>query len=700
MFDGLRRAIGLISVKEERGVITVSGVPADVIARDISKIWSTSRVNMHMFDYMGRSGFSFKSFFAVEVHFILKQILEHPKAWTNQRALRRLIEELENETWLSSIVHDAKLPFRRDRLNEIVFTPKAHQNEFLDVYENKVAAYQLRGYMLAAAAGSGKTATAIMLSLCLDVDATVVIAPKKAVVEVWRPTFDTLFKKPVRSWTTVDNTPIDQEANWLAFHFETIDQAISWFTNNRKYKRVAVVLDECHNVNDPKSDRTQYFVELCKTESIISVLWMSGTPIKAIGNEAIPFLTTIDLRFTPEVQERFVKIFGKQASRAVEILANRIGLTSFKVQKSEVGYEQLSERAVNVKFNGASRFTLDAIRAEIVKFVEERLLFYKENERKFYQAYFELLDQYAKQIRNPSERKDYELYLEHVKHLNKEFDPRADKDIVVWCNRFEERYICPKLNGQDRKDFRHLRSIYKYVALKVRGEALGRILTKRRIECFAEMVPHSNLPELIDGAVKKTLIFTSYVAVADTISNYLKKEGYNPLVVYGSTNKNLKQIMQQYRDDPDANPLIATFDSLAEAVPVTEASLVVLMNAPFRSYEKEQAVSRAHRLGQDTPVEVVSALVDTGMEPNISTRSNEIMEWSKASVDAIMGLSGVDDSFSVEELEVSPNQDWLFVLEALVEEPMALSDLSIRDNKTKQVTPIQSKPQASFFGDF
>lgn len=696
MFDGLRRAIGMISVKEERGVIHVSGVPADVISRDISKIWNTSRVNMYMFDHMGRSGFSFKSFFAVEVHFILKQILEHPKAWTNQRALRRLIEELENETWLSTIVHDAKLEFKRERLNELVVTPKPHQAEFLEVYQNSVAAYQLRGYMLAAAAGSGKTYLSIMLSLCLDVDATLVYAPKKAVVEVWRPTLSSGFKQPVRSWTSIDNTPVDQEANWVAFHYESLDAALSWLENNKKFKRIAVILDECHNLNDPKSIRTQGFVEICKYESVCSVLWMSGTPIKAIGNEAIPFLTTIDPRFTADVQERFVKIFGKQVSRAVEILANRIGLTTFKVPKSDVGYEQLSERTVNVQFKNSKQYTLDSIRGEIVKFVEERLHFYKEYERKFYNTYFELLDQYEKTIRDPAERSDYKLYLERVKHLNKRFDPVADKDIVVWCNRFEERYICPKLNGQDRKDFRNVRSIYKYVSLKVRGEALGRILTKRRIECFKEMVPYSGLPDLIDGAAKKTLIFTSYVAVADALNEYLKREGYKPLVVYGSTNKNLKQIMQQYRDDADANPMIATFDSLAEAVPVTEASTVILMNSPFRSYEKEQAVSRAHRLGQDTAVEVVNVLLDTGMEPNISTRSNEIMEWSKASVDAIMGLSGVDDSLAVESVQYSQTADWALVLESLVTD-----ELPPAPGRSVSVANVVPGPQkANFFGDF
>lgn len=650
MFDGVRRAIGMISVKEHAGVITVGGVPADVIARDISKIWNTSRVNSNLFNGLGRSGFSFNSFFAVEIHFILTTLIEHPQSRTNIRALRRIIEELESNTWLASLSESALLDFKWERLKELNVSPLEHQQQFLEIYQRNVAKYQLKGYLLAAAAGSGKTENAIMLSLCLDSDATIVIAPKKAVIEVWSVRVNQRFKAPQRTWTTVDNTPIDYDATWASFHYETLDQALLWLANT-KAKRVSIVLDECHNLNDPKSLRTQSFVSLCSDPRVVSVLWMSGTPIKAIGNEAAPFLTTIDTRFTAAVKEQFLKIFGKQVSRAVEILSNRIGVTSYKVAKKEAMSIELIEDTFKVKFPKAEQYSLDNIRTEITKFVQERFDYYKANERSYHNEYFGLLKRYEATIRTQEERAEFGLYKSRAEHLNKRFDPRVDKDLVVWCNQFEERYICPKLSNEERKRFRQVRSVYKYVTLKVRGEALGRILTKRRIECFKAMVPYSNLPEFIDASEKKTLIFTSYVDVVNEANRFLVSEGYKPLLVYGATNAKLKEIMQQFRDDPDANPMIATYDSLAEAVPVTEANTVVLLNQPFRVHERTQAVSRVHRLGQDSAVRVWSTLLDTGATPNISTRSNEIMEWSKASVDAIMGLDSSADILSVESLE-------------------------------------------------
>ena len=702
MFDGLRRAIGAINVREERGKIMVGGIPADTMAKDIARIWSTSRVNSHMFTHLGRSGFSFYSFYAIEMLFIVDELIRQPKAYTNVRALKRLREELMAETWLSSIDENASLNFDYKRLDEIHFTPKSYQQEFLETYEKLVAQYKLRGYLLAAAPGTGKTATSIMLSLISGADCTIVISPKRAVHDPWEATLSTIFKTPVRWWSTGSNQPIDDNATWLVFHYEALDQAVAWAARQKKFKRVNIILDECHNLNDPKSQRTQAFMALCDHDWIQSVLWMSGTPIKAIGNEAIPFLRTIDTRFNDNVQESFIKIFGKQASRAVEILANRIGLTSFRVAKQEAVQLEVVETTKKVGFKGGEQFTLAKIKEEIRVFVEERWEYYKTHEKKFHAIFWALLDKYERTIRDPQERNDYAVYVQRVQGLNKRFDPVADKDIVVWCNRFEEQYICPKLSFPDRKEFRHVRSIYKYVALKIRGEALGRILTKRRIECFKAMVPHCGLPELIDAAEKKTLIFTSYVDVVKITAEYLGKEGYKPLLVFADTNKNLPMIMKQFKDDPDLNPMIATYDSLSTAVPVIEANHCVLLNPPFRDHEYQQATSRVNRLGQDAIVRITNMLLDTGAEPNISTRSNEIMEWSRASVNAIMGLDGVDETVSVEEVDfyvTNDKDDFTKIVLALATEEVYEPQLELSTARPTTATQPASK-ENFFFGGF
>lgn len=230
-------------------------------------------------------------------------------------------------------------------------------------------------------------------------------------------------------------------------------------------------------------------------------------------------------------------------------------------------------------------------------------------------------------------------------HLHKRFDPARDLEIVRSCNKFEDKYILPVLRGEQKAQFRDSRSVVKYVQLKIRGEALGRILTKRRIECFKAMVEHTDFERIIEASEKKTLIFTSYIDVVDEIADRCFNLEYNPLKVYGDTNKDIEKIMKIYKTDQTANPMVATYDSLSTAIPVVEANTCILFNSPFRDYERNQATSRVARLGQDSPVHIISVLLDTGSEDNISTRSNDIMEWSKQQVDAMLGYDQTVDNF-------------------------------------------------------
>src|SRR5690606_14156218 len=123
-------------------------------------------------------------------------------------------------------------------------------------------------------------------------------------------------------------------------------------------------------------------------------------------------------------------------------------------------------------------------------------------------------------------------------------------------------------------------------------------------------------------------------------NDYCKQLGYKPLVVYGETNKEVTSIVNQFDKDEDANPLIATYQSLSTAVPLTMANMVIMTNQPFRAHEEEQSIARAARLGQDTQVYVKKILLDTGNEANVSTRSNDIMEWSREQVAALTSSTG------------------------------------------------------------
>lgn len=652
MFSGLRKMIGSISVTEEGNFIRIEGLPTYQYMNDLARIWRTSKIGLNMFSKVTSSYVVFHKFFLPEVIYTLQGALDDPKRGSafNYRAMRKAIEELRNNTWFKRT--QERFPDILDfhALDQLTVKLFDTQLGFLHIYNERVPQYNLHGYMLGAEPGTGKTINSIAWSLCLHSDVTVVISPKNAVDRVWNATLASVFKTPVDYWCSSSNEPLVAGKRFYVFHYEQLDRAVEFF---KKYPGVkpSVILDESHNMNEIDSLRTQLFIELC-TQSLKSkhVLWMSGTPIKAIGKEVIPLLKTIDPFFDKNAEERFLAIFGKSSAKGLDILANRLGYLVHKVTKTNVIKNIIERQEVKVEVPNGKQYTLASVAEEMRNFVSERMEYYRINFKMYESQYEHGLRLWEKHIANDKKAQEqYTVYKRYINMIRTMYDPESMKEESKFCNRYEKDIIA--ILAQPLKDqFRNAKSVVKYYKLKVQGEALGRILGKRRMQCNLAIADNTDFETEIDEARKKTVIFTSYVEVVDLIYNKLVDKGYKPLRVYGLTNKDLPNIIGQFEKDQDANPLIATFQSLSTAVPLIMASTAFMMNSPFRSGELEQTEARLDRVGQDGPIRFLTTLLHTNGEPNLSTRSNEILEWSRAQVEAILGIK-TDGELAVEGFE-------------------------------------------------
>jgi SNF2 family DNA or RNA helicase len=646
MFSGIKKFIGYIGVEETPTRIIVDGIPGSEIMRDIQTKWQTSKINSYLFILMTRSKIVFGKFFAVDVLYILNELYADPKTRTSKRILRKLIDELTERTWLKDIGLDEKhnrLNF--SKLSEISFKMLPHQMEFLESYNRIVPSYRLNGMLLAAAPGSGKTLTGLALASCLESDVVIMIVPKNSLERVWEATLrDNLVLEP-KYWvskTLGESAP--EGLRYYAFHYEALDRAMALADSFSKKTKVCIILDECHNFNEVNSTRTQLFLALCKKTNSKDVLWSSGTPIKALGAEAIPLLCTIDPYFNDKDTEvRFKKIFGRDANKANDILRNRIGLVSFKVVKKDVVKGEVNYITVKVKLPNSAHYTLETIRLDMSNFIDERMKYYNANMQEIKGLYDDCLNLHASDLSAGAERTDFELYKKYIKLISSGYDARTMQVEVMYCNKYELQKIIPGLPDLLKKQFKSARSVIKYLTLKVMGEALGGVLGKRRSQCHVDMINYLNLEHLVDQGTKKTVIFTSYVEVVDKVAEYMVNTGYEPIKVYGDTNKHLGALIGKFSKDESVNPLIATYQSLSTAVPLIMANNMIMLNAPFRDHEREQAIARCDRLGQDSPVTVYDVYLDTGDVPNISTRSKDILEWSRAAVASIMGVSAPED---------------------------------------------------------
>lgn len=645
MISDVRRLIGNVEVSEDKGLITVSGIPSYAFTNDIKNVWNTIRINNYMFVKATRSELTLYSFFAIEFEIILEKILETPNARTNKRALREILAQLRENTWLAKREQSYPSLLNSIHLKEIKFTLLPHQKEFFELYNNIVPRYNLRGLLLMVPPGGGKTISGISVAVGLQSEITYIVCPNNAVFEVWAKTLANDMTKKQSYWVSREGKPIPQDCKWFIFHYEDLQKAVD-LAYLAKDKRSVILLDESHNFNDPSSNRTQLFLQLCKDTKCRNILFASGTPIKALGIEAVTLLKAIDPLFTKAVSERFVKIFGKSANKANDILAHRLGLVSYKVAKTTFMDKEPIIEDKYIKLKNGNEFTLPAVREVMRNFITERMQYYNSRKKQYEETYFGLIKKYYEPtLKTDNQLKEYENYKNTINNFRRfGYDPITGGDNAKFCNYYEREYIEPFIPEKLRKDFREAKTVVKYLELKVRGECLGRILYKERERCIAEIAKNVNYGDIIDGAEKKTLIFTTHVNVVDIASEVLVNEGYKPLKVYAETNSELVPMVKQYREDPDINPMVATYASLSTAVPLIMANTLIMLNSPFRHHEQDQAISRCNRLGQDKQVYVYRFFLDTEGIPNLSTRSEDIFEWSKQQVEQILGVSVPPDA--------------------------------------------------------
>lgn len=645
MFARIRRLLGNVKVVQTDREIVISGFPAETFQRDISKIWKTSRINAHMFTTASRHSLSFPLFFAPDVYYMLDVMTEHRSRWLDIRTLGKIKDLMLTETWLRNTLQEP--PSRLDYGRQALFhyKPLDYQQLFLETYDRLTQQYGLKGYLLGAAAGSGKTYQSLLLAECLKAERILVVCPKNAVDRVWHRELNGLYKKPPSHWVYAHGKPYRGE-RVAVFHYEALERALE-LVPQLKSSNTVVILDESHNLNEISALRTQTFLQLVSEVGATDTLWMSGTPIKALGAESIPLLRSIDPYFTEDVEQRFRKIYGRDGNRGIDILSHRMGLITYKVEKHQLGLDKPVMKKLPVVMPNGKDYTLNAIRKDMQAFIDERFRYYKAREKVDHAFYNECLQIHEATLKDGRLKDALYQYRRDVRQIQDHGgDARFVAEEIKRANQYEKTQILPSLPKEHRDRFKDVKSVVKYLNLKIQGEALGRVLGRKRIQCHVDMIPYIDFKGVCQSTEKKTVVFTSFVEALEASKLHLEKEGLNPLVVYGKTGNELANTVKLFEKQEDLNPLIATYQSLSTAVPLVMADTMIMINAPFRAYIHEQAISRIHRLGADTQTVVYEAHLDTGAEPNISTRSNDILAWSQAQVEAILGIKS---PFTIEE---------------------------------------------------
>lgn len=677
------------TIKEDttKNQIIVEGINLKLVYRDFEK-YIGSKMLYNILDKSSRWEMKFQKFYLPDMYHVVLELLNNDKfkrRIVSRSKLQKLKELFETIPLVQNIkliqnTKDEDIPSVNKSILKNIFVPGfklfEHQDKFIDNCLFKSKLMDLRGYLLDAGPGLGKTINSIALMELLGADKIIVVCPKKAVIDVWEETINRIYSKPQTYNLSIDSVKggkiklanFSLDSKFMVCHFEALDKLVASLRNIPS-GRYVTILDECHGLNSYKSQRSTLFRELNKIVNPYFCLWMSGTPLKALGSETMTMFETIDKLFTPEVVKSFNSVFGISGVYAATVMANRLQLVKATIKAQGSGVEQFTYQS-KVALPDAWKYTLTTIREEMKKYIRERTAFYNEFREEYIEEYFESIEEFKANLGSNFDTKmqiALDEYLAKTKELHNGYNPTSPvhKQYIIDCNYFEDKVIIPILSNKTKKIFRKAKSVYKYVELTIIGETLGNVIGRKRTECNKAIVEamaksftvvneesketyETNLGEVIRDAEAKTLIFTDYVDVLKRCNEILTEEGFHPITIFGETTTTigLSNQVKQFKENSKINPLITTFKTLSEAVPLTEANTVIFLNLPFRSGTYDQSVKRANRIGQTKDVHLYEVTLDTGGEENISTRNLDILKWSEEQVSILMG----DKKGEVEEV--------------------------------------------------
>lgn len=628
----------------------VQGISLKSLELDLKNNFGTSVIFSRLITRLNARSFKIHKFFMVEFAWILDHLTNQKNKRTVDRyyvgihKYKQLYDEVKTKTWLETTYQTFPSYPVDEALKEFTLKPFPDQRDFLEDYSRIKYGFQLRGCLLDAAVGSGKTFCSLVWSKMISKGKLFVIVPKGLVYSPWVKEINNIYKKPPKVWTSLDGTNIldHVDAEIFIIHKEPIrteswELAIKTITKNGQLP-AKVIVDECHNYNEHSSQQTKGLIEFCSHPYISDVLFMSGTPIKAQGKETFALFVVIDKFFDKQVRDNFLKMYGRDNTFLNEMLAHRLGRIKYTIPAITTMEAPPEPEVIKVSFPGAEAFTLNNIRNDMLTYITDRVKFYKERMDVYKEDWLIYVNDFKeRRWSDQTTQARIAQYIQYVNYFQKNgYNNFTDSDKSKFCANVEKE-IESYLKGEDLHYFRHIKSAVKYVGLKIRGEALGNVLGKARMNAIKETIRHANLPKLIDSVKKKTLVYTSYVEVIKELEDYFKEVGLKSVSVYGNNSTEIDKVISQLADDPDTNPLITTFQTLREGKPMLMASQIILMNSPFRSYELTQTIARVHRRGQDEKCYVYLIDLDTGEEENITSRSIDILEWSREQVEQLLG---------------------------------------------------------------
>ncbi|NCC70945.1 DEAD/DEAH box helicase [bacterium] len=123
------------------------------------------------------------------------------------------------------------------------------------------------------------------------------------------------------------------------------------------------------------------------------------------------------------------------------------------------------------------------------------------------------------------------------------------------------------------------------------------------------------LEEVIDSG-EKVLVFSQFTSMLDIFQNDLNSKKINFLRLDGST-KNRQEVVDQFNEDEKVKVFLISLKAGGVGLNLTAASAVFLYDPWWNPMAEQQAIDRAHRIGQKKTVNIYKFITKNSIEEKI-----------------------------------------------------------------------------------
>lgn len=631
---------------------------------------------------------SFHAYYALEVYTILTAIKDNhlEPLHINRKVLSNVLKKMEKTDNLKRIQHMGQDEDKSHHLkianSKIIksmnFKILPHQEIAFMNYLYMKTINDLRGMLLAAEPGTGKTYMSLALSLVLHSEKVVVICPSNTVESVWIDTLvGEMFIKKQDYWAPTLNEPYRGQ-KYIVVHYEYLGKLSKIIDNDGS--NTAFIIDESHNLNLKGTKRTDELARLLNVIDPSDVILLSGTPIKGSNMEVSNILKYVDSKFSPKVEVIFEHLYKNPGPTLREILPMRYKYVNTYISKESMKLPATHTLDEIIVLDNGDYYTIDKIRERMKKYAETRMKFYANTKRSDEKEYVELRNKAYESAENSGKTDvdEFDTYVNDINEIISRYEDGSLNDIpkiVIRANAYEKNVLRKELRGDDLHRFTELKSIVKYVSLKIQGEVLARVVMRTRIDLSKDLAKVINYKKWLTLTEKKLLMFTAYGEVCEVVEKecgkLIKTAG-----VYWDTTPNLPEIVGQFHTDDSLGALVGTYKSLSTGIPIIAADITIFFDLPFKALEYSQAIARTSRLGQTNECYFIQVLLDTGNEMNINSRNVDIINMSKEIVEYI-----TDKELNIEFKKIE-------VVESFLGSSSDLDGINYVIDMTKRFAPI------------